>query len=124
MAKAKYIQFGASPDYPNDSALMIEAASVIDFKTGIGIAGGDIPAGAVGTIHLTGIYDLPKEAGTAFVFGQALYYDAESGVVTAEKGTPCGFAIHVAAATDPAARVRLCPGMPPAPAAETPGEDA
>ncbi len=41
-----------------------------------GVAAGDIANGAVGTINLTGVYDLPKVGSQAWTVGAKVYWDA------------------------------------------------
>lgn len=54
MAKtAAYVQRGEALDYKNGTEEMIPAGTVVLVGKRIGVAGCDIPAGAVGTIHVT-----------------------------------------------------------------------
>lgn len=100
MAKANYWQKGDSIDYANTATAAIEANTIVVIGSHIGIAGGEIPAGAVGTLFLEGVFRLPKGE-TEISLGDTLYFDAESGTVTAtkaEKLFAVGYAVEAAAA--------------------------
>jgi predicted RecA/RadA family phage recombinase len=77
----------------------------------VGIAQRPIPAGAIGALALTGVYDLPVATGTTASVGAALYWDSTAQVATtnpnAGANASLGAAVRAIAATDTLARVRL-----------------
>jgi len=104
--KAIYWQKGEALDYTTAEA--VANGSVVSLGTRIGIAAGDIPAGGTGTVHVEGVFKLAKATGTAIDQGTAVFYDAESDVITAtEGGIPAGYAAVPAAADDPVVLVKL-----------------
>lgn len=62
---AEYIQRGESLDYKNETAKQINAGEVVVFGTRIGIAGTTIPVGSTGSIHMVGVFKIPKKDGEA-----------------------------------------------------------
>lgn len=106
--KATYIQTGESLDYINTGDAMIAAGDVVALGTRIGIAGTDIPAGGLGSVHVVGVFELAKKAGDALTVGAAVYYSTTDGITTTEAGnTPAGYATAAAAADAATARVKL-----------------
>lgn len=77
----------------------------------IGIAHRPIPAGALGSLALEGVFDVPVATGTNAEVGTQLFWDATTQVATinADSGTnpPLGVAVRAIAATDSQARLRL-----------------
>jgi len=107
MAKAQYAHRGETLDYANTGDIAIEAFEIIDFGSGIGVAGTIIPPGATGSLHVIGVYAIPKAAG-AVEFGEALFYDGAAGTVsTDDGGTPCGYAAAAAEDSEPTVWVRI-----------------
>lgn len=47
-----------------------------------GVATGDIANGALGTIKVTGVFDLPKAPSQAWTVGQRIYWDAANARTT------------------------------------------
>jgi len=99
MSKATYWQRGEAIDYKNPSTTeAIEANTIIQLGSIIGVAGGAIGAGEVGAVHVSGIYSIPKTGTAAITVGQKVYYDG-NGITDAEDGaTAAGFAAEDAAA--------------------------
>lgn len=103
MAKASYWQRGESLDFKNTTDAVIEANTIIDLGTRIGITGTHINPGEVGSLHVCGVYEMPKAAGTEVALGAAVYFDGTE-IGTTTSGTPAGYA---AAAAEAAATVIL-----------------
>lgn len=110
---AKYWQRGEAIDYTAETALA--NGDVVDLATRIGVAGDDIPAGKTGTVHVVGVFEIPKATRDVTV-GQALYWDkaAENVTTVASTGsdpmvnnTPAGWAVAAAAANDATVLVKL-----------------
>lgn len=77
-----------------------------------GIADADIAAGALGSLSVQGVYELPKEATTeVFAVGTILYWDATPGELTATASTHkvIGKSVTVQGATTTTGRVLLTP---------------
>ena len=74
---AEYIQRGESLDYRNSTEELIPAGAIVDLKTRIGVAGMDIAPGELGSIHVMGVFAIPKDTSTEVKLGAALYYDSE-----------------------------------------------
>ena len=105
MAKASFWQRGESLDYKNGTDAVIEANTVIDLTTRIGIAGTTINPGEVGSLHVVGVYQLPKTSDAEIAMGTAVTFDG-SGITTGT-GTPAGYAAAAATAEDTTILVKL-----------------
>jgi len=103
---AKYWQRGETLDYTATQA--VTNGAVVNLNTRIGVAGGDIAAGATGAVHVVGVFELDKAA-VAITLGAAVYYDATSdNITTTPSGnTPAGYAVAAAAASDTMVLVKL-----------------
>lgn len=109
---ANYQQPGSAIDYPNGTSSAIAAGQVVSLTTRIGVAGTDIPASAVGSLYVKGVFAMPKAASTstAIAIGAAVYYDASADNITttAASNIPAGWAIAAAAEND--TTVQVCIG--------------
>lgn len=105
-----YIQKGETIDFTNPGPLPIAYGSVVNLSTRIGIAGETIVVGATGSVHVTGVWELPAINNAAFAVGATLYWDSVAGVVTnvAVGNIPAGWATEPKLLADTTARVRLC----------------
>ena len=105
---ANYQQPGSAIDYPNGTSSAIAAGQVVSLTTRIGVAGTDIPASAVGSLYVKGVF--AKAASTAIAIGAAVYYDASADNITttAASNIPAGWAIAAAAEND--TTVQVCIG--------------
>lgn len=101
MAKAKYWQQGESLDYANSTGATIEANTIVEFGSRIGIVGCDIPDGEVGSLHVKGVFALPISS-EAITAGAEVYWDDTNSVITATStgNTLAGYAVAGVAATD------------------------
>lgn len=118
MATAKYWQRGESLDYPNGSGSKITAGTVVTLGSGatgrIGVIGNDIPDGDVGSVHVTGVFEVAKTSTNAIALGTDVYFDG-TGITEASNdggGTPvyypkAGFAAAAAAASDTVILVKI-----------------
>lgn len=109
MAKAQgvYVQRGESIDFVNSTVSDIKANDVVEIGTRIGIAGTDIPVGAVGSLHVIGVFDLPATTTEAYALGDAVYF--KDGVITSvgTAATPAGWVIEAKATSKAVARVKI-----------------
>ena len=123
MAKAKYIQRGSNLDYTNGTGSKISAGDVVVFGARIGVAGCDMANGETGSVHVEGVFELPKDygdSGKALTVGQAVYWDSVNscikaavaqvvaeGAVTTEASAVNGFAVAAALTTDRTCLVKI-----------------
>ncbi len=108
MSKAAYWQRGEALDYKNDTDTKIEANTVISFGSRIGVAGTDILPGEVGSLHVTGVFEIPKTASGAIEMGTDVYFDGNGITDTEGEGTSMvGYAAQAAAAADTVILVKL-----------------
>ncbi len=108
MCKATYWQRGEVLDYRNDTDTKIEANTVISFGGHIGVAGTDILPGEVGSLHVTGVFEIPNTAAGAIEMGTEVYFDGNGITDTGSDGaSPVGYAAQAAAAADTVILVKL-----------------
>lgn len=116
MSKAAYWQRGESLDYTNATTQIIEANTIIPIGERIGIAGTVINPGEVGSIHVTGVYEMPKTGTSEIGMGMAVYFDGEGITETANNGKSgdekvsypaAGYAVKAAKADDAVILVKL-----------------
>ena len=115
MSKAAYWQRGETLDYTNPGTSTIEANTVISFGGHIGIAGTDILPGEVGALHgelgslvVTGVFEIDKTATGAIEMGTEVYFDGTGITDTKGDDTPlAGYAAQAAAASDTVILVKL-----------------
>ena len=106
--KARYVQRGETLDFLNSTENAIGYGDVVAVGARAGVAGCDIPAGGVGTVHMTGVFELPKGA-EAVAMGADLYLSGETVTGTAPKegGAAIGYAAAAAAQGDGFVLVKL-----------------
>ena len=105
MAKATYWQRGESLDYVNSGDTVIEANTIVDLGTRIGVIGTDINPKERGSIHVVGVFEIAKTGGE-IAMGAAVYFDG-TGITAATSGTPAGYAAAAAGADDATVLVKL-----------------
>lgn len=88
------------PYTPSSSA--VTGGDVIVVGNNIFFAEKDIAVGALGHLHIGGVWDLPKEASVAHTQGALVYWDATNHVVTTTAGSnkKIGIVASDAAAAD------------------------
>ncbi len=114
MGKAAYWQRGEALDYRNATDTKIEANTVIPFGSHIGIAGTDILPGELGSLHVTGVFEMPKTVAGAIEMGTEVYFDGEGITDAGDDGEEsstayplAGYAAQAAAAADTVILVKL-----------------
>lgn len=108
MSKAAYWQRGETLDYMNTTDTKIEANTIIPFGSHIGVAGTDILPGELGSLVVTGVFEIPKTATGAIEMGTEVYFDGEGITDTEGEGTTlAGYAAQAAAAADTVILVKL-----------------
>lgn len=104
---AEYWQRGESVDYTNAGASVIRYGDVVPLGTRIGVAGCDVPVGATGSLHVAGVFILPKTAGTAMTVGEEVFWDETSQSVIASGTLPAGWVVEPATADAANVKVKV-----------------
>lgn len=108
MAKAAYYQKGEVLDYTNNTAESIAYNDVVVLGSRIGVAAENIPVGGIGSVSVVGVYEVPADATTAFVTGDALYWDKTNGkVIKTAGGISAGWAFNDKAAAGATVLVKI-----------------
>lgn len=104
--KAKFLYDGNSIDYI--PAADVAAGDVVVIGDIVGVAPFDIPAGALGAVALTGVWETVKDA-AAITMGAKVYWNATDGKATATAGSNklLGYAVAAAAADGETVQVRI-----------------
>ena len=105
--KATFWQRGETLDYRNNTDAVIEENTVIVIGTRIGVTGTFINPGELGSLHVCGIYEMPKKDETAIALGAEVYFDGAGITVTADGNTPAGYAAAAATEADATILVKL-----------------
>lgn len=85
MAK-NFIQQGKVLDYTPGAAVV--SGRVVRIGNLLGVALGDIAAGATGSVQIDGVFEVPKVAGAVFGQGESLLWDASAGAFDDNLATP------------------------------------
>lgn len=105
--KAEYIQRGETLDYKNSGTEVIPADTVVAVGTRIGIAGCDIKPGEIGSLHMAGVFRIPKSGEGAIEMGTAVSFDGTGIAAAAEGAAAIGYAAAPSEAADKAVLVKL-----------------
>ena len=103
------------------SARFVQRAETVDFIPGRDIASGEvirlgkligvtklpIKAGELGTLSISGVFDLDKPSGICFSAGSTVYWDSENGCVETAGDILLGIAIRRASETSDTVRILL-----------------
>ena len=95
MSKAEFWQKGETLDFKNAGA-PIAANDVVVIGKRIGVAGTDIAAKAVGTLHVEGVFRLEKNKSDDIKAGAEVYWAADPGHITTTVGSNvlAGYAVE------------------------------
>ena len=113
--KAEYIQRGEALDYQNTTDAVIPCGTVVAIGGRVGVTGGEIKPGGVGSLHMAGVFRIPKTGTGDIGMGTAVYFDG-AGITDAESDgaasnptayIPAGYAAAPALAADNAVLVKL-----------------
>lgn len=111
MAKATYWQRGETLDFTNNAvgATKIEANTIVALAGMIGVAGTDIAVGETGSLHVSGVYEMPKTSTNAVAQGEAVFWDGSGITEDSDSGsnTPAGYAAAAAGASADVILVKL-----------------
>lgn len=114
--KATYWQRGEAIDYKNTTDVTIPENTVIAIKTRIGVTGTVIEPGQTGSLHVCGIFELPKSDAGELEIGTIVYSDGAGVTASADNSktgdekvvyVPAGYVVQAAAAADSTALVKL-----------------
>ena len=75
MATGTFWQRGEAIDYTNASGSKIEANEIVVLGSRIGIAGTEMANGETGSLHVFGVFELPKKASEAISAGVDVYWN-------------------------------------------------
>lgn len=82
MATGTFWQRGESLDYTNSGDSKINAGTIVVIGSRVGVVGCDIPAGETGSVHVEGVFEVPKEyaaSDKALTLGQEVQWDNSNG---------------------------------------------
>lgn len=107
MAKtAVYWQRGESLDFINETEEIIPAGAVVSFGNRIGVAGTEIHPGEKGSLHMVGVFEIPKKSNVALTAGDPVTFTDEDGIDKASAES-IGYAVETVAADADTVRVKL-----------------
>ena len=106
---AEYIQRGETLDYKNATDKTIPCDTVVVVGGRIGVTGGEIKPGELGSLHMVGVFRLPKSGESAIEMGTAVHFDGAGITATAAEGTttPAGYAAAPSEASEKSVLVKL-----------------
>lgn len=93
-----YVQDGERITYTNGGATTISGGTVVVIGNLLGVACGDITAGATGECATCGVYTVPKVSGAVIAQGESLTWDVSAGAFDDNAATPATGDITGAAA--------------------------
>lgn len=103
-----HVQPGNVMPYTNAAGAAITKGTVIKLPAMIGVALGDIAIGATGTLAITEVWTLAKEAPLVIAQGDQLYWDAANNRINkTNTNMPCGKAFASAASAATTVQVLL-----------------
>jgi predicted RecA/RadA family phage recombinase len=111
MSNVRFIHDGNKIDHT--PLADVAAGDVVVQGDLVGIAKLDIPAGSLGALAVTGVFDFPKAtiSGSAIPTGSKVYWDAADKLATTDSDSGAnkyiGKAIRAATDADPTVRIRL-----------------
>ena len=103
----QYVHIGESIDYQNLGTNAIKYGDVIALGSRIGVASADIAVGALGTLAVLGVFDMPAAGTEAFVVGDDLYWDGSKLTKTAGTNPKAGWCTLAKTAAGTVGRVKL-----------------
>ena len=90
MAKAEFWQRGEALDYTNTTTATIPANTIVKIGDHIGVTGTDIEPNKVGSLHVGGIWEIPKTGTKKIDMGATVYFDGNGITDTATGNTAVG----------------------------------
>lgn len=83
--KAEYVQRGETLDYKNTTAKTIPCDAIITIGGRVGVTGGEIKPGELGSLHMVGVFRVKKSSEEEIAQGQDLVFDG-TGAAPAPSG--------------------------------------
>lgn len=105
--QAQYVQRGETIDFKNSGAAEIKTNEVVSLTSRIGIAGCDIPVGAVGSVNVIGVFSLPALTTEAFTVGQPVYWKDNALTGTETGAVPAGWVVEAKLQANAVAKVKI-----------------
>ena len=107
--KAEFWQRGEALDYTNPTGVTIPAGTVVKIGTVLGVAGCDIEPHKVGSLHVGGVWEMPKEGSLEVAMGDELYLAEGAGNITktSSGNVKCGYAAAPSATAETTVLVKL-----------------
>lgn len=104
-----FVQKGDVIDYTNPGPQPIVYDLVVNLGTRIGVAAETIAVGATGSLHVTGVHELPAINNAPFNVGDELYWDPAAQALTNVQAdnVPAGWATEPKALAATTARVKI-----------------
>lgn len=99
MASAVFWQRGEALDYLNSGSTTIEANTIVAYGSRIGVIGCDIAPGELGSLHVAGVFRMPKTGTSAIAAGTDVYWDGDGITSSSSGNTKAGFAAQAAEAS-------------------------
>lgn len=107
MALAAYWQRGEALDYLNETDEVIAGGTIIDLSERIGVAGLDILPNETGSLHVTGVFSIPKtDSSEEIALGASVYFDG-TGITGTSGSTPAGWAAQASESGDESIYVKI-----------------
>jgi predicted RecA/RadA family phage recombinase len=106
MSKASFWQRGETLDYKNETTVMIEAGTIIAVGEILGVTGMNIDPGDIGSLHVSGVFEMPKGNKEELVMGKKVYFDGTK-ITATEADVTAGWVAAPAASTDAVVLVKL-----------------
>lgn len=75
MANAEYWQRGEALDFVNSTEATIPANTIVTIGSRIGVTGGPIAPAETGTLHVGGVWEMPKTGTAPIAIGTTVYFD-------------------------------------------------
>lgn len=98
--KGIYYQRGETLDYVNAGTSILSAGTVVKLEKRIGVIGCDIPPGGKGSVHVSGVFQIPATVSAEIKQGAAVFFNDTTGITTTSTDTPAGFAAEAAKSGD------------------------
>ena len=106
--QAKYVQRGEHVDFRPDRD--VPAGQIVIIGKLVGVAKLSIPANTLGSLALSGVYDVLKPARCAFSTGSSVYWDPARGSAVTTGENFLGLAVQTSRIEDQTVRVILNSG--------------
>lgn len=84
--RARYWQKGEVLDYKNETEEIIPENTAVLIGSRLGVTGTLIAPGEIGSLHITGVFELEKAA-EKIEIGQIVYYDVDADKITVTAGS-------------------------------------